>query len=526
MIPRSKFKKIDSKELDSKGHPKWSFEVLKTPEKQTYDFISLQEYTNIVTDASGKSDGYTYWHGYISALEVRDKKFPLDANPRKPSPTPITKNMQVTLQKHPTEFHHWNNGMTIICESITKVKGKPNQFEISFGTPIKKHGDGICNGGHTYYSIVKSNLPLTKNQTVRVELVILPAGLSSVEREDIIKNIAQKRNDNNELDDKTLAHYSGSYDKFITELGADSHTVRWFAGDPNATKDALDATKLIGLLTTIDPYWFPHQLTTTKNTKDGSFHMSSARNPGTKHKSWAKEAVTPLSQKNLDHMVPLTRDLLELIDYVNHSLLTDDYTSITAKPKGTSLWKYFKQDGDKYPLYFHPKSTPKKSILGYKLPFTVKALLAGAFRKNVWIGNDPKGAGITYVGWYMEPKKLWNDSTHGMYLNYMSKLFGVSKTIKAPSFGNAFIQSPGAYSIQCSELLWGMVGQPTEKPEIIYSTSKSSDKWVMENNPKKVTHYLDITKIHKPGAANPHPPMVEMKVGSPPSTSQQGYRKI
>ena len=76
--------------------------------------------------------------------------------------------------------------MTIICKSVTKLGGANNRYKIEFGAPIDKHGDGICNGGHTYYSIERSNLPLDSNQLVRVELVILPT-LSAKDREEIIK---------------------------------------------------------------------------------------------------------------------------------------------------------------------------------------------------------------------------------------------------------------------------------------------------------------------------------------------------
>lgn len=523
--PNSKFSQIESKVLDSNNDPKWSFQVLKAPGKQVYEFKTLQRFSDIIikkVKGKNESDGYVYWHGYIAASEVKAKKFPLDANPRKPSPTTITKKMQVTLQKYPESFHHWNNGMTVICQSVSQVGG-PNskKYELSFGPPAKKHGDGICNGGHTYYSIEQSNLPLANNQHVRIELVILPIGLNSQDRENIIKDIAQKRNDNNELDDKTLAHYIGAYDKFIEEMKkigcADS--VRWFTGDNKASENAMDASKLISLLTTIDPYWHRHHLTSTKEND----HMSAARNPGSRHKAWTKEVVKPISNKKLDHMVPLIGDLLKIIDVVSHSLAYDNWKAVTASPGKTNLWKYFNSSGKDNPLRFHPESTSANLKMGYKLADTYKAMIAGAFRTNVWIGNDPTGKGITYVGWYNKPHDLWNHSTDGMRKEYMSNMLGISKSIKAPSFGNAFGQEQSAYALQLANLLHGVHGHPTERPAVIYST-KTSDKWEKEDDPAKTTHHLVVSKKCSP--PNKFPPHIEIKSGPPPASSHQGYRKL
>ena len=521
------FSSVTSKQLDSTNNPLWSFQVLDAPGSQIYEFKTMKKFSDIITkkDSKGKveSDGYVYWHGYIAASEVKSKKFPLDANPRKPSPTKITKQMQVTLQKSPDQFHHWNNGMTVICQSVTQV-GNPsdNKFELSFGKPAKKHGDGICNGGHTYYSIEQSNLPLTNNQHVRIEIVILPSGLTDGEREDIIKDIAQKRNDNNELDETTLAHYIGAYDKFrdeMVKLGYDD-SVRWFAGDPDATASAMDASKLVSLLTTIDPYWHLHHLTTTKEDN----HMSAARNPGSRHKAWTKEAAKPISDKNLDHMVPLIGDLLEAIDIVSHSLAHDDWKSVTKSPGKTNLWKYLNSSGKDNPLRFHPESTPADMKTGIKLADTYKAMIAGAFRTNVWIGNGKGGQGITLVGWSEKPTALWNDQVKGMRVNYMTKMLGASKNINAPSFGNAFGQEQSVYTLQLADMLFGALGHPTGKPAVIYSTV-NDDKWEKEDDSTKVTHHLFVSKMAT--APDKFPPEVEMKNGPPPSnTNHQGYRKL
>ena len=124
--------------------------------------------------------------------------------------------MQATLSKFGEEFHHWNNGITVICESVTKEAN--GSYKIEFGKQIEQHGYGIVNGGHTYYSIEQSKIKFSDSVAVRIELVILPPSFTDAERERAIKQIAMKRNAHNELDTKTEAHYSGAYNNWIDAL--------------------------------------------------------------------------------------------------------------------------------------------------------------------------------------------------------------------------------------------------------------------------------------------------------------------
>ena len=59
-----------------------------------------------------------YFHGYLLGSEINQKKLPIDANPRKPSPTKVVKMMQATMVREPNNFHHLNNGMTVIASDL------------------------------------------------------------------------------------------------------------------------------------------------------------------------------------------------------------------------------------------------------------------------------------------------------------------------------------------------------------------------------------------------------------------------
>ncbi len=90
------------------------YNVLSTPSKQNYKIQSIKK-IEIGNDV--------YYHGYMKASEIRLIKMPLDANPRKPSPTRVVRIMQKTLQERPQDFHHLNNGITIIASSVEIKSG-------------------------------------------------------------------------------------------------------------------------------------------------------------------------------------------------------------------------------------------------------------------------------------------------------------------------------------------------------------------------------------------------------------------
>lgn len=223
----------------------YSFNVLLTPSIQEYNIEELKKF-QIYND--------TFWHGYIKGKEIKSKKFPLDANPRKPGPTKVVKLMQATIQKNPINFHHLNNGITLIAKKVHNNKdGK--KIIIEFGKLIGNNGDGICNGGHTYFSIDQFQGIISEEMLVRFEIIVLDSELTKEARSEKIKKIAEARNSHNELESITTAHYSGYYDKFINALGIKSVNFKWFEGDPNAIKNAEKVDLLIAKLSSMCPHW-------------------------------------------------------------------------------------------------------------------------------------------------------------------------------------------------------------------------------------------------------------------------------
>lgn len=407
---------------------------------------------------------------FIRAEEIRDKKFPLEANPRKPAPTGVTKKMTATLSDFPEMFSFLNNGVTVIAskvqvqEEIEQIPGEVEEpavliedgaesdseetlIEVSYGANTGQYGDGICNGGHTYYTIEQYQGDLDKAATVRVEFIEF-SGAGDAEGgrghlDNIIK-VARARNAHNSLQSRTEVAFSGGYDKIIDALGKLDKHFSWREGDTNAVKGAAKSEAFIAYLCACSPFWYEHFLTGAKGD-----HMQAARNAGTVHKHWVKAWNDEDSrfEKGLDHMLPLVLDIFNLIEYLRASLLDDDFSVAGAKWRKGNIWQTF----GRY------KESPLKVdhvgyLKGYNLPPTWVAMLIGQFRSNVWLGIGEEGQSL--IGWTKDPYKLW-DVAKGDFMknlvSYASSLRGV------PSFGLAFIAMPGLYQ-QMTQLLQMMNG--------------------------------------------------------------------
>jgi hypothetical protein len=435
----------------------YSFNILETPCSITYKVKQIESFT-LGLD--------TYWHGYMLASEIKTKKFPVDANPRKPSPTKVVKLMQATLIREPENFHHLNNGITIIAKSL-KFNKSNNEIFVEFGPIISNNGDGICNGGHTYFSIDQFQGNLNEIAIVRVEFVVLDPSLDQEKRAGKIKTIAEARNAHNELESITSAHYSGYYDKFIQTLENKSIYFKWFEGDPNCVKNAEKVDSLIARLTSISPFWYPHFL----NDENGnSNHISSARNQGSIHNRWLQIAINSLDEKNLNNLLPLLNDVLLLQDEISYSLMHDDFPKVSPKWRRKVIWQHL---SEKAPINLNFKvSTSGDSMMGYSLSHAFLTMILGAFRENIWYSMSDDG--INYIGWLVDPIKLWQKQKE----EYMRSLDNIASTINAPSFGNAFLQNPAIYNFQLAKLEFGSnLLVQVNKPEVIYD-SITGEKYI------------------------------------------------
>ena len=438
----------------------YEFNVLDTPSTETYTVYSISEFT-IGNDK--------YYHGYIKGKEIREKKLPIDANPRKPGPTKVVKLMQATIQKEPKMFHHLNNGMTIIATSLEHDPTK-DEIKIEFGSIVGIHGDGICNGGHTYFSIEQFKGEIDDDMLVKVEILILDNELEAQDRSAKIKVISEARNAHNELESITTAHYSGYYDNFIKQLGDKKIFFKWFEGDPDAIKGAEKVDSLIAKLTAMSPHWYSHYLNTTGNTGN---HMSSARNTGSTHKKWETFKLNDEDERNLDYMLPLLDDILRIRDEISHSLMHDDFSKVSTRWRATRIWKYLDQ---KDPIELSHKPNLGMPYKGFDLSHTFVTMILGAFRENVWFSVGDEG--VNFVGWLVDPIELWKLHKE----NFMRDLNNIASTINAPSFGNAFLQNPAIYNYQLTEKHFGYnIKDQIDKPEVIYDTT-SRDKYLRDND--------------------------------------------
>lgn len=437
----------------------YEFNVLETPSRQVYEVVQIKSF---------KLGRDTYWHGYIKGNEIKKKKFPIDANPRKPGPTKVVKLMQATIQKEPSNFHHLNNGIAVIAENV-EYKESTKEITVTYSGTTGIHGDGICNGGHSYYSIEQFKSRIDNNLIVRVEFIVLDPMLDSERRAEKIKIIAEARNSHNELESITTAHYSGYYDELIDTMGSNSIFFKWYEGDPNAIKGAEKVDSLISKLTAISPHWYSHYLNPVGNTGN---HLSSARSTGTVHKAWQTYALNSEDERNLKYLLPLVHDLLKLKDTISRSLLSDNYPKVAKVWRRTRLWQYL-TDKEPVILFFL-----EGDDLGVKVSHTFVTMILGAFRENVWYSVGDSG--INLVGWLIDPIKLWNDHRE----LFMRDLNNIASTISAPSFGNAFLQNPAIYNYQFAQYEFGAkIRTAITKPEVVYDVSLG-DKFVRNPNGK------------------------------------------
>ena len=182
------------------------YSVVEVPSKIKYSYFSSQD--------CGLVDGENrYWTLYLPMSEVREKCFPLNANPRKPNSigsnesTDIVVKMRSTISNYPEKFVRLNNGLTCVCSSLS-IDSSTKTVTIDW-----KEGEGILNGGHTYLSLVTN--PTVTDAIVRVEVIELCERLNdssnSLDKQDFIKETAIARNSNRQLKDFTRSEFEGKH---------------------------------------------------------------------------------------------------------------------------------------------------------------------------------------------------------------------------------------------------------------------------------------------------------------------------
>lgn len=366
------------KKTSEDGH---EYIVLKTPAIVS---ISDIQYSNSIENG----DGYKFHHFFIKCRVLRELALPLDANPREPTRAKVVNEMASTLRENPDKFHHWNNGITLICDEL---QYKDSKVSIKFDT-----GSGVCNGGHTYFSIITFPGDIPENAFVHLEVIDLPGDLQGDDRRKVINDIARNRNANRQLAPTTQADYLGFYDCFKKALGNHSSRVIWHEGDSQADQDAIGSELLIRMLASLDPLWFSHPVhspagkPTHKNAATGSRGI---------HNKWYDGQNDP--ESNLKHMAPLAIEAFRISEIVSHSLRNDDLKSVGLKWRKTNFYQWLNEKEAKL-RYFQPGKT------GILSPNPARIMFLGFFRSNVWLGLDEDGK-PRFVGTLVEPETLWSE---------------------------------------------------------------------------------------------------------------------
>lgn len=372
------------------------------------------------------TDGYVFHHLFVKCKMIREMGLPLDANPREPTRVKVVDEMATTLRETPEMFHHWNNGATMVCDSF-RVDG--NVATIEFG-----QGTGVCNGGHTYFSIVTYPEELPDNALLHLEVIDVPE-LEEEARRLAINSIARNRNANRQLLPTTQADFLEYYEPFKAAMADEVGRVRWHEGDSSADEDAIGSELLVRMLASIDPFWYHHAV----HSAEKKNHKGAATGSRSIHNRWFDGQND--SQTNLQHIAPLVMSAFRIVEIVSYSLLNDDLKEVSVGWRNTKLYQWL-HEGE------HTTKDHRKGELALSLPNPAIVMFLGFFRGNVWLANDEDG-NPAFVGMLADPEQLWNEAKTDV-LRRLTESFNDSG--QDP---NQFIKSDSPYGIQLTSIVYG-----------------------------------------------------------------------
>jgi len=403
------------------------YKVVKVPSSVSYQYFTAED--------CGKVDGENnYWTIYLPMSEVRNKCFPLNANPRKPNTigsnesTDIVVRMRNTLSQNPNKFVRLNNGLTCVCSSLS-IDKETNTVTINWG-----EGEGILNGGHTYLSIITN--PTETNARVRVEIIEISERLNQseneLEKQDFIKETAIARNSNRQLKDFTRSEFEGKHQFIQDHLDDLKGVIYWSEGYEELVtepfhfkeKSAMKANVFIRYLALLDRNWYWHPLDNEMPT-DYEIHSNLLVSGNGTYDQWSMIALEKHSAKNLEVIAPLGRKLLKLVDAIVLSMRHETNDSgTTTNPIGcgnsftaTPFFQKWAGAGQTKGHSYYDKGVekvPKCSphFIAYMINFT---------RPFVWYG-DTDDESTVLVGWYHDLIEIY-DMFHKKILPFLNEQF-------------------------------------------------------------------------------------------------------
>ena len=404
-----------------------NYHVVEAPSTVKYSFFSAED--------CGKVDGENkYWTIYIPMSEVREKCFPLNANPRKPNTigsnesTDIVVRMRNTLTQYPEKFVRLNNGLTCVCSSL-ELDSENSTVSIEWG-----EGEGILNGGHTYLSILTN--PTETDARVRVEIIEISERLNdpenSLEKQEFIKETAIARNSNRQLKDFTRSEFEGKHEFLQNHLDDLKGVIYWSEGYEELVtepfhfkeKSAMKANVFVRYLALLDRNWYWHP-SDDPDPSDFEIHSNLLVSGNGTYDQWNMVALEKHNAKNLGAIAPLGRTLLKLVDRIALSMRHEKNESgDTTNPLGcgnsftaSPFFQKWAGAGQGKGRSFHDKGVekvPKCSphFVAYMINFT---------RPFVWYGDTDED-NVVLVGWHFDLVETY-DKFHKKILPFLNVQF-------------------------------------------------------------------------------------------------------
>lgn len=403
------------------------YSVVDVPSKIEYSYFSSQD--------CGLVDGENrYWTIYIPMSEVREKCFPLNANPRKPNSigsnesTDIVVKMRRTISNEPEKFVRLNNGLTCVCSSLLI---DPSAKTVSIDW---KEGEGILNGGHTYLSLVTN--PTITEAVVRVEVIELCARLNdpsnSLEKQNFIKETAIARNSNRQLKDFTRSEFEGKHQLLQNHLLDLKGVIYWSEGyeemvtEPRhfTERNSMKAAVFVRYLALTDNSWHWHPRENDDPSDNQILNNLLVQGNGT-YDQWNLVALDEEHEKNLVKVAPLGRMLLSLVDKIRASMKYEtNPDGSTANPVGcgssfiaTEFFQNWAGSGQNREVSFYDKGVedlPKSS------PHFV-AYMINSIRPFLWYGDTDNG--FEYIGWHLDPLTVY-ENLHKTIIRQITPQYG------------------------------------------------------------------------------------------------------
>ena len=465
-----------------------TYKTLDTGSSVTLNYEDCSEHSNL-----SNIGGFNVHHIYIKGEELKNKLLPAEANPREPSHSAVVEQMQHTLANQPEKFVRWNNGITVVCESVSQNRSA-SEVTIDFSDA----DEGICNGGHTYFSIVTAGGTLN-NAGVQLEVIEVPNSLGRQDRQEEIVEIARKRNNINNLDEHSISDFLDLYAVFKKAMD-DERVVEWHENDSQAHDHAIGAKDLIRILAALDPNRYHHGVVQPNNKT----HAKTATAKGSIHSTWfdgAMDARTKGSDPPMHYMAVLIDDMFEIRDMLSYSLKNQSFSS------GIKRSNFFKENigGNNATVrdFHHGRYAGDD---GYKLKKALELMLLGSFRSDVFLETD-SSHNPRYIGWVESPDDLWDEEKERVLEELETRYKSVNSSFR--DMKNKSI----SYEVEVYE--WGRnPSWPTPPAEILYDID-SYEKYKSVDDASDATHWLDL------GGTN-----LVNKSDQPPSSNAPLYKSV